>query len=84
MDPVIQPNIKISMIDPTSALLNRQSNTRSLEFIRRALVSHLSLLKMAESSRMLTVLEPINFQEEYQYIEQLIHDITFVLNNRQI
>lgn len=72
------------MIDPTSALLNRQSNTRSLEFIRRALKSHLAFLKKAESTRMLTVLEPINFQEEYQYIEQLIHDITFVLNKRQI
>lgn len=71
------------MIDPTSALINRSSNTRSLEFMRRALKSHLVFLKKAESSKMLTALEPINFQEEYQYIEQLIHDITFVLNNRR-
>jgi fumarate hydratase class II len=50
----------------------------------REIIRAFAFLKKAESTRMLTVLEPINFQEEYQYIEQLIHDITFVLNNRQI
>ena len=71
------------LIDPTSALLNRNSNTRSLEFIRRALKSYLSFLKKAENSRKLTAIEPINFADEYQYVEQLIHDITFVLDNRR-
>ena len=71
------------MIDPTSSLLNRDSNTRSLEFIRRALKTYLSFLKKAESSHMQTAIEPINFVDEYQYVEQLIHDITFVLNNRR-
>ena len=32
---------------------------------------------------MLTAIEPINFVDEYQYVEQLIHDITFVLDNRR-
>jgi hypothetical protein len=71
------------MIDPTSSLLNRHSNTRSLEFIRRALKTYLSFLKKAETSRKLTANEPINFVDECQYVEQLIHDITFVLDNRR-
>ena len=72
----------MTKIDPTSSLLNRNSNTRSLEFIRRALKTYLVFLKKAESTRIHTVLEPINFPDEYEYIERLIHDINFVLEQR--
>jgi len=71
------------MIDPTSALLNKNSNTRSLEFMCRALKTYQSFLKKAESYRLLTAIEPVNFEEEYQYVDQLIRDITFVLNIRR-
>ena len=72
----------MTKIDPTSSLLNRNSNTSSLEFIRRALKTYLVFLKKAESTRIHTVLEPINFPDEYEYIERLIHDINFVLEQR--
>jgi hypothetical protein len=71
------------MIDPTSALLNRDSNTRSLEFILRALKEYSRFLKRAENSRLLTAIDPFNLEDDNQYTEQLIHDITFVLNNRR-
>ena len=71
------------MIDPTSALLNKDSNTRSLEFILRALKEYSRFLKKAETSRILTAIDPINMEDDNQYTEQLIHDITFVLDNRR-
>lgn len=71
------------MIDPTSALLNRDSNTRSLEFILRALKEYSRFLKRAKSSRLLTAVDPVDMEDDHQYTEQLIHDITFVLNNRR-
>jgi len=71
------------MIDPTSALLNKESNTRSLEFMLRALKEYSRFLKRAEDSRMLTAIEPINLKDDSQYAEQLIHDIHFVLNRRR-
>jgi len=74
---------QINMIDPTSSLLNRDSSTRSLEFIRRALKTYHLVLKKNESSPKSTATELANFEDEYQYVEQLIHDITFVLNERR-
>lgn len=71
------------MIDPTSALLNKESNTRSLEFMLRALKEYSRFLKRAESSRMLTAIDPVNLEADSQYTEQLIHDIHFVLNRRR-
>ena len=71
------------MIDPTSALLNRESNTRSLEYMLRALKEYSRFLKRAENSRLLTAINPINLEDDNQYTEQLIHDITFVLNSRR-
>ncbi len=71
------------MIDPTSALLNRESNTRSLEFILRALKEYSRFLKKAENSRVLTAIDPIDLEDDHQYTDQLIHDITIVLENRR-
>ena len=71
------------MIDPTSALLNRESSTRSLEFMLRALKEYSRFLKKAETSRLLTAIDPINMEDDNQYTEQLIHDITLVLENRR-
>ena len=71
------------MIDPTSALLNKESNTRSLEYILRALKEYSRFLKRAENSRLLTAIDPISLEDDHQYTEQLIHDINFVLDNRR-